>query len=1043
MFYSPMISPLNRLFLTTLFAFSTFSSIQIASAVIRDGGVDPANLGQGGWILYLKDATNHLAPSGVASVTNENSLFKYMKEQGFNYVIVKAGTSNVTWNGSFVNPSLPPIFTSNLVQKAHDNGLKIFGSNRSWGQDIPGEAAIADYVFQQGADGFIYDAEAEWESSRAWIGTNGPALAWQLCSTVRSNWPTKFIAHNPFDTAYLHFSFPFKEFGYWCDAVMPQVYHHSASSNNAIAAIHWTDWNYAKLHDYLSNLPPSVVNGETIYWSNSIKPLVLMRDVYNGQSGTPNHPSEDVRNFLDYLVADPNCVTPGGYKGSDYFRSELHRAQQWAYMKASTIGNFTNVVNNIILDDARASAVGTWTMVKTMDATNSRVIFSGEAPGDTNSFGTNYWRKAKGTGTNYMQYTPNIIVSGNYDLLQWSPTRTNASTNVPFVIKHGLGTATNFVNQTTNAGNWTLIGRFNFAVGTNGYIRVTDNVPEPSAVPLVDGLKLVFIPVPPAAPSNLVATAINDSEIALRWKDNSTNETGFIVGRGDISGGPYIDIATVAANLTNYTDSGLLDNVSYYYVVRARGVGADSTNSAEATAQTPPGVPRIVVQPAGQTIVEGQTANFAVEITSSTPPNYQWRFNGADVSGATNSSYTLSNVTKAANDGSYSVVINNQIGSVTSAPAVLVINYFLHASANPPAGGTILVSPDQVGYTSTNTVNLIATANPDFVFVGWSQDVLSTSNSINVTMTSSKTLVANFISTADLIIDNPDATYAGVWTIGSAGADKYGSYYQYASTQPGFSGAADAFYTPNIIAAGRYDVSIWYSQGTNRTQRAQVLVAYAGDALQTTIDQTTGGGKWHLIAAGKQFAEGTDGFVDIGNNTDENNRIVVADAVRFTYNTGPLIYSQPQSLTVNASENATFSVLAASSGQLAYQWRFNGANIAGATSSSYTRSAAQGSDAGNYTVVLSNSVESVTSATAALTVIVPVPATLHSISYSAEAGFHFSLNGGSNILYTIEASTDLVNWTAVTNIFSSNGTLEFTDPTSSSTERFYRARWTP
>ena len=140
-----------------LFLFST--AVTPAFAVIRDGGVDPSNLGQGGWLYIMSDATNKLG-GNVASVTNESSLFAYMKHIGFNYVIVKAGTSNTLWNGSYSSPQ----FTAALVSSAHANGLLIFGSNRSWGNDNPGEVAVADYIFNQGADGFVWDAEAEWES---------------------------------------------------------------------------------------------------------------------------------------------------------------------------------------------------------------------------------------------------------------------------------------------------------------------------------------------------------------------------------------------------------------------------------------------------------------------------------------------------------------------------------------------------------------------------------------------------------------------------------------------------------------------------------------------------------------------------------------------------------------------------------------------------------------------------------------------------------------------------------------------------------------
>src|SRR5882757_3513724 len=79
------------------------SLVRPASAVIRDGGVDPSNLGQGGWLYIMKDATNKLG-GHIASVTNENSLFAYMKSVGYNYVIVKAATSNTLWFGSYTFP---------------------------------------------------------------------------------------------------------------------------------------------------------------------------------------------------------------------------------------------------------------------------------------------------------------------------------------------------------------------------------------------------------------------------------------------------------------------------------------------------------------------------------------------------------------------------------------------------------------------------------------------------------------------------------------------------------------------------------------------------------------------------------------------------------------------------------------------------------------------------------------------------------------------------------------------------------------------------
>ncbi len=87
--------------------------------------------------------------------------------------------------------------------------------------------------------------------------------------------------------------------------------------------------------------------------------------------------------------------------------------------------------------------------------------------------------------------------------------------------------------------------------------------------------------------------------------------------------------------------------------------------------------------------------------------------------------------------------------------------------------------------------------------------------------------------------------------------------------------------------------------------------------------------------------------------------------------TPPTITTQPQSQTNYIGSSATFTVGASGTAPLSYQWRLNGSPIGGATSSSYTRSNLQTNDAGNYSVVVTNSAGSATSANAALTMLVP------------------------------------------------------------------------
>jgi glucose/arabinose dehydrogenase len=92
--------------------------------------------------------------------------------------------------------------------------------------------------------------------------------------------------------------------------------------------------------------------------------------------------------------------------------------------------------------------------------------------------------------------------------------------------------------------------------------------------------------------------------------------------------------------------------------------------------------------------------------------------------------------------------------------------------------------------------------------------------------------------------------------------------------------------------------------------------------------------------------------------------------IRVDYGAGaPAITTQPASRTVAVGTPVTFSVSASGAAPLGYQWRRNGANIAGATAQDYTIAAAAQSDNGaRFSVVVSNALGSATSADAVLTV---------------------------------------------------------------------------
>ncbi|HTL67012.1 MAG TPA: endo-1,4-beta-xylanase [Lacunisphaera sp.] len=94
-------------------------------------------------------------------------------------------------------------------------------------------------------------------------------------------------------------------------------------------------------------------------------------------------------------------------------------------------------------------------------------------------------------------------------------------------------------------------------------------------------------------------------------------------------------------------------------------------------------LPSITTQPSSQTATVGGNLSFSVTATGTAPLTYQWKLNGADISGATSSSYSISNV-QASQAGNYTVTVSNVAGAVTSTTATLTVNA---APTPPPSSG--------------------------------------------------------------------------------------------------------------------------------------------------------------------------------------------------------------------------------------------------------------------------------------------------------------------------------------------------------------------
>src|SRR5205823_6222009 len=88
------------------------------------------------------------------------------------------------------------------------------------------------------------------------------------------------------------------------------------------------------------------------------------------------------------------------------------------------------------------------------------------------------------------------------------------------------------------------------------------------------------------SPGSLTATAISSSQISLTWTDNSASETGFKIERSPVDNLHYTEVATVGANITSYSDTGLNEATKYYYRVRAYNAIATSGYTSEKNATT-------------------------------------------------------------------------------------------------------------------------------------------------------------------------------------------------------------------------------------------------------------------------------------------------------------------------------------------------------------------------------------------------------------------------------------------------------------------------
>lgn len=310
--------------------------------------------------------------------------------------------------------------------------------------------------------------------------------------------------------------------------------------------------------------------------------------------------------------------------------------------------------------------------------------------------------------------------------------------------------------------------------------------------------------------------------------------------------------------------------------------------------------PSIALQPVRQSGLVGDSVRFR-SIDSGSPPVFrQWVFNGRPVPGATNSILSWRSI-DFPQAGNYALVLSNAFGMVTSDVAQLVVTapegiYALRASAgldsaliswrtSEPTFATVTYSDS----TLREPVEMFDWTSATNHTIRLAELLPNTTYSVRVV---SRAPATNFVrkgievrTGGDVVVDNTAASFSGGWSTGASAGGKYGSDYRFAGTLR-TAATSRATFTPEIAVPGRYDIAVWNPRGSNRSTNVSFVIDYERGVMSRVIDQTRSGGQWHELADDVTLARGTSGSVSLSNATGEFGRVVVADAVRFHYETG-------------------------------------------------------------------------------------------------------------------------------------------------------------
>lgn len=464
--------------------------------------------------------------------------------------------------------------------------------------------------------------------------------------------------------------------------------------------------------------------------------------------------------------------------------------------------------------------------------------------------------------------------------------------------------------------------------------------------------------------------------------------------------------ATLLANATNssLTFSSLnTTNGGNYYVVVTGAYG--SVQSSNATVNVLPANPPIVVTPPqSQSAYLHQSVQFTVTVSGTPPFSYQWKSNTVAMSGATNTTLKLANIS-AASAATYAVVITNAFGSATTNASLTVIT---------PAAGTyeaavidlqpllyLRFSDLDITNVTVNEGSLGAAADGTAEGSYYSNSGPVPPSYPNFEDTNRCVQLNG--SDADVQVPplNVGTNTGNTMTI-AGWVTTYGTQLPYAGIifERGGTGSAASGLDLHVndqgqnVLAYHWANTYWdFDSGLMLSDNQWCFVALVVTPTNATLYLRDANGMTNAVntAAHAPCAFGGNTYVGFDSNGTATERrfnglidevMIFGRALSGTevnelYSAAvgepPGIVTQPAGLTNYTGLPFQLAVTASGAPPLQFQWRKDGTPLAGAATSSYSVLSAAVTNSGNYDVVIQNTAGSITSQVAAVSIRVSAP----------------------------------------------------------------------